>query len=73
MNYHATDCVVLKQDLPEHGLRTGDIGTVVETYDSEAIEVEFVAPTGEARALLTLNVNDVRAVSADDMLAVRPR
>lgn len=68
-----TDCVVLREDLSEHGLLAGDIGAVVETYDPDGIEVEFVAPNGETRALLTLKTSAVRPVSADDMLAVRPR
>lgn len=63
--------VVLNRDLPEHDLRAGDLGAVVETYDSKGIEVEFVAPSGETRAVLTLTSADVRAVTAEDMVAVR--
>jgi hypothetical protein len=51
MTYQLLDTVVLDRDLPQHGLRKGDLGAVVEVYDDEAIEVEFVrasAPTVQA-------------------------
>lgn len=65
------ECVVLERDLPEHGLRKGDVGTVVDTYDPNGLEVEFVAATGETRAVLTIKHEDVRRASASDMLAAR--
>ena len=37
------DVVVITQDVPEHGLISGDVGTVVHCYkDDEAYEVEVV-------------------------------
>ena len=37
------DSVVLSRDLPEYGLKKGDIGAVVHYYKSgEAFEVEFI-------------------------------
>jgi hypothetical protein len=54
------DTVVLSHDLPAHGLRAGDLGTVVEVYEPDGLEVEFVAPSGQTLALLTLNKDDVR-------------
>jgi len=38
------DLVVLKEDLPDRGLRRGNIGTIVEIFDDQAYEVEFVEP-----------------------------
>lgn len=35
------DRVALVEDLPEHDLLRGRIGTVVEIYDYETFEVEF--------------------------------
>jgi len=32
------DTVVLKRDLPEHGLRAGDLGAVVELYGTDGVE-----------------------------------
>ncbi len=40
------DTVVLLRDLPETGLRVGDLGAVVMVYGLEALEVEFVTASG---------------------------
>ena len=65
------DVVVLERDLPEHGLRRGDLGAVVEVYAPDAIAVEFVAASGRTQALVRLHPNDVRGVHDDDLIAVR--
>jgi hypothetical protein len=65
------DTVVLVRDLPEAGLRKGDLGAVVQAYGAEAVEVEFVTASGRTQALLTLPVGDVRPVGENDLLAVR--
>ena len=65
------DTVVLLRDLPDVGLRNGDLGAVVQLYGDEAVEVEFVTASGRTQALLTLPVSDVRPVRDDDLLAVR--
>lgn len=72
MRFETLECVVLERDLPKHGLRRGDLGTVVETYDPDGLEVEFVTAAGETIALLTPTEVDLRKVSADDVLAARP-
>lgn len=46
MTYRVLDTVVLERDLPDHGLRKGDLGAVVEVYEPDAIEVEFVTASG---------------------------
>lgn len=48
------DTVVLKADLPHHGLKKGDVGAVVEVYAPDAFEVEFVTASGHTQALVTL-------------------
>jgi hypothetical protein len=65
------DVVVLNRDLPEHGLRIGDLGTVVETYEPAGFEVEFVTASGRTGALVTLSVGDIRHVADADLVAVR--
>ena len=65
------DTFVLLRDLPDVGLRGGDLGAVVMVYGREALEVEFVTASGRTQALLTLPVSDVRPVRDDDLLAVR--
>jgi hypothetical protein len=71
MKYKLLDTVVLDRDLPQHGLRAGDLGAVVEVYEPEGLEVEFVTASGKTQALVTLNVNDVRPVQENDLVAVR--
>jgi hypothetical protein len=72
MKFKVLDTVVLRRDLPEHGLREGDLGAVVEVYEPDGIEVEFVTASGRTEALLTLKDSDVRVVSDTDLVAVRP-
>lgn len=69
--FHELDTVVLLRDLPEAGLRIGDLGAVVQAYGNEAVELEFVTASGRTQALLTLPVGDIRSVRDDDLLAVR--
>ena len=71
MKYKLLDTIVLDRDLPEHGLRAGDLGAVVEVYEPDGLEVEFVTASGKTQALVTLNVKDVRAVQDGDLVAVR--
>jgi hypothetical protein len=53
MKFALLDTVVLTRGLPEHGLCAGDLGAVVELYDSESVEVEFVRASGHTKALVT--------------------
>ena len=71
MMYKLLDTVVLDRDLPEHGLRRGDLGAVVQLYQPEGLEVEFVTAAGKTQALVTLSVKDVRPVQDGDLIAVR--
>lgn len=71
MRYQLLDTVVLNRDLPEHRLRRGDLGAVVELYPPDGLEVEFVTGSGRTQAVLTLTVNDVRPVEDRDLIAVR--
>ncbi len=72
MTLRPLDVVVLTHDLPAHGLRSGDLGAVVEVYAPDALGVEFVAASGRTRALVTLQPADLRQVGDDDLVAVRP-
>jgi hypothetical protein len=40
------DVVALTEDLPQHGLLRGQVGTVVEELDGDTFEVEFADDTG---------------------------
>lgn len=70
--FRELDTVVLLRDFPDAGLRAGDLGAVVQVYEADALEVEFVTASGRTLALTTLAATDVREVRDDDLLAVRP-
>jgi hypothetical protein len=71
MKFSTLDTVVLERDLPEYGLRRGDLGAVVHVHDADALEVEFVKASGRTQALVELRVDDVRSIGEDDLIAVR--
>jgi hypothetical protein len=58
MQFKTLETVVLLHDLPEQSLRAGDLGAVVEIYEPDGLEVEFVSASGRTRAVATLSVND---------------
>ncbi len=63
--------VVLEKDLPSKGLQRGDVGAVVEVYEPDGLEVEFVTGSGRTQALVTLKGADVRPVADTEILTVR--
>jgi len=71
MRFTALQTVVLDRDLPEKGLRKGDLGAVVHVYEPDGLEVEFVSASGKTEALVTLRECDVRPVADGDLIAVR--
>ena len=48
------DVVVVLEDVPEHGLVRGEVGTVVHLWKSGAFEVEFSDTSGRAYAFVAL-------------------
>jgi len=71
VKFEELECVVLAHDVSEHGLRAGDVGTVVQIYPEGGVEVEFVRGSGATQALLTLRERDIRKIDAHDLLATR--
>lgn len=71
MKYELLDTVVLNRDLPTHHLREGDLGAIVQFYEPDGIEVEFVTASGRTGALVTLTSADVRPVADTDIVSVR--
>ena len=69
--YSEHELVVLRSDVDEHGLRSGDIGTVVGLYDRGGLEVEFAAPGGDTIAVLTLAPEAIRPLARREILHVR--
>ena len=67
------DCIVLTVDLPEHGLKQGDIGTVVMIHrGGEGYEVEFMTLDGETLTVVTLLPSQVRPIGHREIANARP-
>lgn len=65
------DTVVLTEDLAEHGLKRGDIGTVVLRHDNVGYEVEFVSLKGDTLAVVSLTTRQVRALGEREIAQAR--
>jgi hypothetical protein len=66
------DTVVLDRDVPDHGLRKGDVGTVVHRYaDGRAFAVEMMTGDGTTIAVLTLPLADIRPLGRREILHAR--
>lgn len=68
--------VILTRDVPEHGLRTGDVGTVVERHPvpgvaEEGYSVEFFDMTGNTVGVATLPATALRMPTPADCPAAR--
>jgi len=55
----ALDVVALTEASQKHGLRRGEVGTVVEQWKDGAFEVEFSDDSGEAYAFAALPVEQL--------------
>jgi hypothetical protein len=66
------DTVVLKKDVPAHGLVVGDVGTIVMVHgEGDGFEVEFIALDGETIVVETLDASDVRPTVRREIAHVR--
>jgi hypothetical protein len=66
------DPVVLTKDLPESGLRAGDVGWVVAIHRGGAgYEVEFVTLAGETIAVETVTADCLRPVAGKEIAHAR--
>jgi len=67
--------VILTRDLPDDGLRAGDVGTLVERHEVSGREVgysvEFFDMTGRTVAVVTRPASDFRSPRPSDRPAVR--
>lgn len=53
------DPVALTEDLPDLGLRRGEVGTVVDVWKDGAFEVEFSDDAGQAYAFTALQAQQL--------------
>jgi hypothetical protein len=64
--------IVLTRDIPDLGLKAGDVGVVVHEYaKGKAYEVEFVTGSGRTLAVETLDPKDLRPVGDSEILHIR--
>ena len=67
--------VVLLVDVPEHGLRAGDVGTVVDVHTKglpgAGYSVEFLTMSGDTIAVLELEEAQIRPTRSTDIAHVR--
>jgi Domain of unknown function (DUF4926) len=70
--------VALTRDLPEYGLRTGDIGTLVDFVShpnggEEGRVLEVFNAVGEFLTVIAVPMSAVESLRADEILTVRSR
>ncbi len=66
------ESIILTEDLPEHSLKRGDIGTVVLVHrGGEGYEVEFATLTGETVAVISLSASQVRPIRERELAHAR--
>jgi Domain of unknown function (DUF4926) len=63
--------VVLACDLPEHGLKRGDVGTVVLVHAGGGYEVEFMTLDGETLAVVSLRDEQLRPIGRREIAHAR--
>ncbi len=64
--------VALTEDLPEHGLKIGDIGMILHIYaDHKGYEVEFVTLSSELIALVSVYPSQIRQLEHDEIASAR--
>jgi hypothetical protein len=66
------DTIVLTCDLPEHGLKRGDVGTVVLVHSGGGYEVEFMTLDGETLAVVSLREDELRPIGHREIAHARP-
>jgi hypothetical protein len=68
---------VLTKDLPEQGLRAGDVGVVVDVFrNADGVVVGYTLETftidGESLSVVSVPANAVRPSTAGDVASARP-
>ena len=77
MKFELFNRVALKTDVPEHGLRRGDVATIVEYHrgrpgQEPGYSLEAFNAVGETVAVITLRESQIEPLSAKEILHVRP-
>jgi hypothetical protein len=69
--------VALRRDLPEHGLKKGDVATLVDYVPhpeggEQGCVLEVFNALGESIAVVAVRESEVEGLHADEVLSVRP-
>lgn len=56
---YVLDAIALTEDIDEHGLRRGQVGTIVENLSPDVFEVEFADTDGRAYALIPVRAGQM--------------
>jgi Domain of unknown function (DUF4926) len=76
MRYELYTRVALASDLPAHGLKRGDVATLVEFHPGSADQepgysLEVFTATGETVAVVTVRESQIEALNSGEVLSVR--
>lgn len=77
MKYELFTRVALNSDLPQYGLRSGDIATVVENHSGQpgqepGYSLEVLNAVGDTVAVITVRESQIVPLNANELLHVRP-
>ncbi|MEK7685394.1 MAG: DUF4926 domain-containing protein, partial [Verrucomicrobiota bacterium] len=69
--------MALSEDLPEPGLRRGDVATLVEHHpgrpgQEDGYSLEVFNAVGDTVAVVTVRESQLAPLTADELLSVRP-
>ncbi|MEO1286335.1 MAG: DUF4926 domain-containing protein [Chloroflexota bacterium] len=68
------DQVVLIEDLPNHNLKAGDLGTIVLIHGNhQGYELEIFTADGQTLDIVTVKAIQVRPVTSTDVSHVREK
>lgn len=78
VNYPLFTRVALAEDLPQEGLRRGDVATIVEYYEGRpgqepGYELEVFNAVGDTFAVVTVRESQIESLRKDELLRVRSR
>ena len=75
MTFPIFEDIIVTTDVPDHDVRAGDVGTVVEHHvvagKEDGYSVEFFDMTGKTVAVVTLRGSDLRQPTSTDRPSVR--
>jgi len=75
MKYNLFEEVVLKNDIPEKGLRKGDVATVVEHHPvpggEDGYSLEIFNALGDTIAVITVPESSIESLTENEVFSVR--